>query len=334
MSFIRLATPLRSAVPRTAYRRLSTQTTPEKKSNNTALYFLGAGIAGISGYIYLTGSATAKVKATNTESPLDPKSFKDFKLKEIIPYNHNTARFVFELPNNEAALLPVASCLVVRSPEDLPEDDPRALKDSKGKPVIRPYTPVSQPDEPGVLTLLVKKYDNGVASKYIHELKVGDKLAFKGPLPKYLYKANEFEEVALIGGGSGITPLYQILTHALPDPANKTKFTLIFANLTEEDILLREEFDDLKKKYSDKFDVVYALDKPKEDWKGETGHLTGEVLKKYLAKPELGEKVKVFICGPPGQVNAIAGKKDGYQQGPLGGILKELGYKEDQVYKF
>lgn len=93
------------------------------------------------------------------------------------------------------------------------------------------------------------------------------------------------------------TPLYQILTHALPDPANKTKFTLIFANLTEEDILLREEFDDLKKKYSDKFDVVYALDKPKEDWKGETGHLTGEVLKKYLAKPELGEKVKVFICG-------------------------------------
>lgn len=64
------------------------------------------------------------------------------------------------------------------------------------------------------------------------------------------------------------TPLYQILTHALPDPQNKTKFTLIFANLSEDDILLREEFDDLKKKYSDKFNVVYALDKAKDDWKG------------------------------------------------------------------
>lgn len=35
--------------------------------------------------------------------------------------------------------------------------------------------------------------------------------------------------------------------------------------------------------------------------------------------------------GPPGQVAAVAGKKAGYKQGELGGILKELGYTEDQV---
>ena len=38
--------------------------------------------------------------------------------------------------------------------------------------------------------------------------------------------------------------------------------------------------------------------------------------------------------GPPGQVIAVAGKKDGMKQGAIGGILKELGYAEDQVYKF
>jgi cytochrome-b5 reductase len=38
--------------------------------------------------------------------------------------------------------------------------------------------------------------------------------------------------------------------------------------------------------------------------------------------------------GPPGQVNAVAGKKEGPKQGPVGGILKELGYSEDQVFKF
>ncbi len=37
--------------------------------------------------------------------------------------------------------------------------------------------------------------------------------------------------------------------------------------------------------------------------------------------------------GLPGQVNAVAGKKDG-KQGAIGGILKELGYTEDQVCKF
>lgn len=38
--------------------------------------------------------------------------------------------------------------------------------------------------------------------------------------------------------------------------------------------------------------------------------------------------------GPPGQVAAVAGKKAGMKQGELGGILKELGYTEDQVLEF
>ena len=38
--------------------------------------------------------------------------------------------------------------------------------------------------------------------------------------------------------------------------------------------------------------------------------------------------------GPPGQVKAVAGKKEGMKQGAIGGILKELGYTEDQVFKF
>ena len=125
----------------------------------------------------------SKASTQQEKSPLDPENFKDFKLKKIEPYNHNTSRcvrsfftrftmaafephrFLFELPNNEAALTPVASCLTVRA------SDPEALKDAKGNPIIRPYTPISAPDEKGVLTLLVKKYENGNASKHIHSLK-------------------------------------------------------------------------------------------------------------------------------------------------------------------
>jgi cytochrome-b5 reductase len=60
-----------------------------------------------------------------------------------------------------------------------------------------------------------------------------------------------------------------VLTHALSDITNKTKFKLIFSNVTEQDILLREEFDALKTKYPKNLDVVYVLDKPGEDWTGE-----------------------------------------------------------------
>lgn len=62
--------------------------------------------------------------------------------------------------------------------------------------------------------------------------------------------------------------MYQVLQHALADPNNKTKFTLIFANVTPKDILLKEEFDSLKAKHPNTFNVVYTVDKPDESWKG------------------------------------------------------------------
>ena len=64
------------------------------------------------------------------------------------------------------------------------------------------------------------------------------------------------------------TPLYQVLTHALSKPENKTKFTLLFSNVSEKDILLKEEFDELAKKFPDKFKVVYYVDKGDKNWKG------------------------------------------------------------------
>ena len=144
---------------------------------------------------------------------------------------------------------------------------------------------------------------------------------------------NEFEHVGLIGGGSGITPLYQILRHALKDPNNTTKFTLLYGNLTEDDILLRNEFDSLKKKHPNTFDVVYFVDKKKtKDTSIQSGFVTKDAVAKYLpSATEKGNQIKVFVCGPPGQMKAISGAKAGMKQGELGGALKEAGFTEEQV---
>ncbi|KAF8203895.1 cytochrome-b5 reductase [Pholiota molesta] len=279
--------------------------TPAAAKSKQPLVLLALGITSGAGYLYLDRTAPPP-KPKQEKSPLDPQNFIDFKLKKVVPYNHNTAR--------------------ASNPDD--------LKDAKDKPVIRPYTPVSPPDAPGELTLLIKKYDTGNMSKYIHSLKEGDTLAIKGPIAKFPYQANEFEEVALIGGGSGITPLYQILTHALADKNNTTKFKLIYANVTEKDILLREELDTLKAKFPKTFDVVYLLDKASEGWKGPVGFVTADIIKANVGSPDLKEKVKIFVCGPPPQVASVAGKKAGMKQGEIGGVLKELGYTSDQVFKF
>src|SRR5258707_5748296 len=105
--------------------------------------------------------------------------------------------------------------------------------------------------------------------------------------------ANEFEDVALIGDGSGITPLYQLVNHALNDPT-----TLLYANVTEADILLRDELDALQRAHPHTFKVVHTLDKPPAArWTGASGYVSRELIKAHVPPAEKGDKVKVFICG-------------------------------------
>lgn len=155
------------------------------------------GLAGIAGYIYLTqfstkstatpaaGASKSYTPATNTTSPLDPSKFIDLPLKSVEPYNHNCAIYSFGLPEGQAALLPVASCVYLEASEN----HANALRDDKGKPVHRPYTPISPNDYPGEVQFLIKRYDGGKMSQYIHSLKPGEPIAIKGPLPKIKYES-------------------------------------------------------------------------------------------------------------------------------------------------
>jgi len=294
------------------------------------LYLSLAGLAGLSYYVYMEyngANATAAKKALPPVTSALTGDWIETPLKTIEPYNDNTTKLTFSLPENTATLLPVAGCVLLQADESGP-------KDPKGQLITRPYTPISPSDKRGEVTFLIKKYDTGKLTPYLHNLKVGDKVKIKGPLQKIAYQSNEHDQIAMIAGGSGITPMYQVLDHALKIPEDKTKFKLIFANVTPADILLRQELDQFKKSHPDRFDVVYVVDKPGEGWTGPTGYISAALIKQHVASASTGNKVKVYICGPPGQVASIAGKKDGYNQGQVAGILKELGYTEDQVFKF
>ncbi|BGP18733.1 hypothetical protein JCM10213_009212 [Rhodosporidiobolus nylandii] len=345
--FSRLANPIARASRSAAQRGYATASGAQQTSN-LAPYLLGAGLVGSAAFYYSTSGQRsllqqeAKQGVNKTqeggikvqgESALSPDEFRSFPIEDIIPYNHNTSRFVFTLPEGTSSGLTVASALICKAAKE-----GEGLND-KGKPVIRPYTPTTAPDVEGKLELLIKHYKGGAFTEYLWGLKKGDSIAIKGPIPKHAWKPNEFDSVAFIAGGSGITPMWQVLQAIDSNPEDKTKATLIFSNVTEEDILLRKEFEALQQKKPDQFRIVFVLDKPPSGWKGPTGYVNGDLVKKELTQfgtgPEKGEKVKVFVCGPPGQVKALAGpKKSPKDQGPLEGVLKELGYTSDQVYKF
>lgn len=128
--------------------------------------------------------------------------------------------------------------------------------------------------------------------------------------------------------------MYQLCRAIFKNPDDKTKVTLIFGNVAEEDILLKKELEHLENQYPQRFRAFYTIDKPSESWTQGTGHITQEVLKTLLPEPKT-ENLKIFVCGPPGLYKAISGgKKSPSDQGELSGYLKTLGYSQEQVYKF
>ena len=202
------------------------------------------------------------------------------------------------------------------------------------KPTLRPYTPVSDEGDKGHMDLLVKVYPNGPMSNHLHSMSPGQTIDIKGPLPKYPWTENKHSHITLIAGGTGITPMYQLMRAVFNNPNDKTKVSLVFGNKTKEDILLKEEFDRLEKEYPDRFRAFYTLDTPPKDWDHGKGFITKEVLTEVLPDAKQ-ENIKIFICGPPPLYKAISGPKVSPQdQGDLSGILKELGYTKEQVYKF
>uniref|UniRef100_A0A672QEW1 cytochrome-b5 reductase n=1 Tax=Sinocyclocheilus grahami TaxID=75366 RepID=A0A672QEW1_SINGR len=124
-----------------------------------------------------------------------------------------------------------------------------------GNLVIRAYTPVSSDEDKGYIDLVVKVYyknthpnypDGGKMSQYLNDMKIGDTIDFRSPNGLPVYNGNgqfairpdkksepkvrKFRHVGMIAGGTGITPMLQLIKSITADHADNTKCSLIFAN--------------------------------------------------------------------------------------------------------
>lgn len=274
---------------------------------------------GAAAALYLTRN-TIPLRA-EASGILDPEKFVSLPVQSSKYVSHDTKEIVFNLPEDHTLGGSTAFMVLFKHIVD-------------GKAVIRPYTPVSTPDTEGHATFVIKAYPNGKMSQHLHSLNVGDSAEVKGPITKYPLSPNQHKQIALLGGGSGITPLYQVLQDIANDPKDKTKVSLYFANKTPDDIILKKDIDRLVAKKPDQLSVTYFVDDPEGDWNGEVGYISGDFLKKNMFKPS-DENVKVFVCGPPPMYKALSGgKKSPSDQGELDGALKDLGFTKEQVFKF
>ncbi|KAF6164581.1 hypothetical protein GIB67_025407 [Kingdonia uniflora] len=194
------------------------------------------------------------------------------------------------------------------------------------------YTPISDPDAKGYFDLLIKVYPEGKMSQHLSSLKPGDVVEVKGPIEKLRYTPNMKRNIGMIAGGSGITPMLQIIEAILKNPDDKTQVSLIYANVSPDDILLKEKLDILSTSHPN-LKIFYTVDNPSKNWRGGAGFISKDMVVKGL--PDPSEDTRILVCGPPGMMNHISGDKaKDRSQGELTGLLKELGYTEEMVYKF
>ncbi|SPO21251.1 related to cytochrome-b5 reductase [Ustilago trichophora] len=254
--------------------------------------------------------------AQKVKPVLNPTQWQQYRLMEKQQLSPNTALYRFKLPRaNNVLGLPIGQHISIQA-------------NIGGKNVMRSYTPTSSDDDHGFFDLVVKSYEQGNISKYIGTMKIGDLISVKGPKGQMRYAPGLSRHIGMIAGGTGLTPCLQIIRAALKNPADKTQIDFIYANVKEEDILLKQELDELATKHKDQFRVHYFLNEAPAGWKGGVGFVTKEALQQNMPKP--ADDIKILFCGPPPMAGAI--KKH----------LDELGYQaprtvsklEDQVFFF
>ncbi|KFV06651.1 NADH-cytochrome b5 reductase 3, partial [Tauraco erythrolophus] len=254
--------------------------------------------------------------------------------------SHDTRRFRFALPSVKHVLgLPVGQHIYLSARID-------------GALVVRPYTPVSSDDDKGFVDLVVKIYfrgvhpkfpDGGKMSQYLDSLKIGDTIDFRGPSGLLEYKGKgktdsecEFairpekkaepvtkkvKYVGMIAGGTGITPMLQIIRAIIKDKDDPTICQLLFANQTEKDILLRSELEEIQVQNPGRFKCWYTLDRPPESWDYSQGFVNQEMIRDHLPPPQ--SDVLILMCGPPPMIQ--------YACIPN---LDKLGYTKDMRFSF
>ncbi|KAI2618796.1 hypothetical protein GGR54DRAFT_142987 [Hypoxylon sp. NC1633] len=241
----------------------------------------------------------------------------------------DTKVFIFDLEHCEQTSgLPTGQHLLMRLRDPVTREA-----------IIRPYTPLSESTQKGKLNVLIKIYydtperKGGKMTQALDQIPIGHFVDFKGPVGKFEYlgrgqctisgQPRHIKRFIMICGGSGITPIFQVLRAVLVDREDPTSCLLIDGNRAEEDILCKSDLDTMLVDNSHKCRVLYTLSQPSPTWAGLQGRMNRELLEKEigLCKKTNGEDL-VLICGPEPLEKSVHS------------VLKSMGWRDEDMLFF
>ncbi|KAJ5627984.1 Eukaryotic molybdopterin oxidoreductase, partial [Penicillium lividum] len=232
---------------------------------------------------------------------LQSRSWAKMKLSEVKTVSWDTRIFVFDLEHEKQSLgLPIGQHLMIKV------SDPTTKE-----AIIRSYTPISETNMQGKMELLVKIYFptekilGGKMTMALDALAIGAEIDCKGPTGRFEYLGNgrviisgkerKVRSFKMICGGTGITPIFQVLRAVMQDPQDPTTCVILDGNRLEEDILCRAALDAFVTVDNRKCTVVHTLSQASDKWVGRRGRISEDLIKEYVT---CQEESMVIICGP------------------------------------
>jgi len=186
----------------------------------------------------------------------------------------------------------------------------------RGIPIKRSYTIVSTPTWRDRIEITVKREDQGLVSRWLHdELRTGDEVEIEAPNGSFIFSGKEADSVVLIGGGVGITPMMSVARY-LTETSWPGKAYLILGFRAPRDFIFRNEISELRTRNAN-LSVTVTMTRPgDEPWSGAVGRIDATLL--ASAVPDIATR-RVHICGPPLMMDATKA------------VLVELGVPDTQI---
>ncbi len=175
------------------------------------------------------------------------------------------------------------------------------------------FTISSSPTE-GFLEI-TKRLTGHEFANALADLRIGDNVSMDGPYGNFTFQG-EYHKVGMLSGGIGITPLRSMVKYSI-DRGLETSIILLYSNRHEGDIAFRDELEEIQKQ-NPHFKLINTITRPGPRWKGLTGRVNAEVVKKF-APDYMGRTF--YASGPQKMVDAMVA------------ILRDLKLPEEQIKK-
>jgi propane monooxygenase reductase component len=171
--------------------------------------------------------------------------------------------------------------------------------------ITRSFSMANPPEGERRLRFIIKKYPNGAFSSLLDEgLKPGDRLIAKGPYGTCFRREDQPGPMVLVGGGSGMSPLWSIL-HDHVQSGEQRPVRFFYGARARRDLFYLDEFADFADQLPD-FRFIPALSnaEPGDDWTGDTGFIH-EVVSRTLRQEALTGDIDAYACGPTAMIDAV-----------------------------